>query len=239
VVDARRRLGVAGSLAIALLSRAGAGVRRHVGRKVERLEREGAEWRALAADGSVIAEAPTLIVANAFDAKRLLPEARLPLSSVRGQVTFLPPSAARALDIVVSGSGYVAPLPDGGRRRRNVPATIPARTFAPRPHRTRTGGDDASRLRRRHSSIASALPALRHRPRPLPFGDRVPGIGPPPAWVRAACWGRQRRGTITSARASPRPYRATLPAIARCALPLGSPGPCRGHPPLPRQSLPG
>jgi len=103
-----------GSLAIALLSRAGAGVRRHFGRKVERLEREGAEWRALAADGSVIAEAPTLIVANAFDAKRLLPEARLPLSSVRGQVTFLPPSAARALDIVVSGSGYVAPLPDGG-----------------------------------------------------------------------------------------------------------------------------
>ena len=69
-----------GSLAMALLARAGARVRRHIGRRVERLEREGADWRALDADGSVIAEAPTLIVANAFDAKRLLPGARLPLS---------------------------------------------------------------------------------------------------------------------------------------------------------------
>jgi tRNA 5-methylaminomethyl-2-thiouridine biosynthesis bifunctional protein len=103
-----------GSLAIALLARAGPRVRRHPGRAVERLEREGAEWRAIDAQGSVIAEAPTLVVANAFDAKRLLPDARLPLSRVRGQVTFLPPSPARVLDIVVSGSGYVAPLPDGG-----------------------------------------------------------------------------------------------------------------------------
>jgi tRNA 5-methylaminomethyl-2-thiouridine biosynthesis bifunctional protein len=103
-----------GSLAVALLARAGPGVRRFIGRRVERLEREGAEWRALDAQGSVIAEAPTLVVANSFDAKRLLPEARLPLSRVRGQVTFLPASTARALDIVVSGSGYVAPLPDGG-----------------------------------------------------------------------------------------------------------------------------
>lgn len=103
-----------GSLAVALLARAGQGVRRYLGRRVERLEREGADWRAVDADGSVIAEAPTIVLANAFDANRLLPEARLRLSSVRGQVTFLPPSGGRALDIVVSGSGYVAPLPDGG-----------------------------------------------------------------------------------------------------------------------------
>ncbi|HEX4943214.1 MAG TPA: bifunctional tRNA (5-methylaminomethyl-2-thiouridine)(34)-methyltransferase MnmD/FAD-dependent 5-carboxymethylaminomethyl-2-thiouridine(34) oxidoreductase MnmC [Usitatibacteraceae bacterium] len=103
-----------GSLAIALLGRAGSRVRRHVGRAVERLELEGADWRAIDADGSVIAEAPTLVVANAFDAKRLLPDARLRLALVRGQVTFLPPSAARTLDVIVSGSGYVAPLPDGG-----------------------------------------------------------------------------------------------------------------------------
>ncbi|MBL0143551.1 MAG: bifunctional tRNA (5-methylaminomethyl-2-thiouridine)(34)-methyltransferase MnmD/FAD-dependent 5-carboxymethylaminomethyl-2-thiouridine(34) oxidoreductase MnmC [Betaproteobacteria bacterium] len=103
-----------GSLAIALLARAGGRVRRLIGRSVERLEREGAEWRAIDADGAVIAEAPTLIVANAFDAKRLLPEARLTLSRVRGQVTFVPPSATRVLDVVVSGSGYISPLPDGG-----------------------------------------------------------------------------------------------------------------------------
>jgi tRNA 5-methylaminomethyl-2-thiouridine biosynthesis bifunctional protein len=102
-----------GSLAVALFARAGGCVRRHIGRAVHRLEREGADWRAIDAGGSVIAESPTIIVANAFDAKRLLPEARLPLSCVRGQVTFLPPSATRTLDVVVSGSGYVAPLPDG------------------------------------------------------------------------------------------------------------------------------
>jgi tRNA 5-methylaminomethyl-2-thiouridine biosynthesis bifunctional protein len=103
-----------GSLAVALLARAGARVRLRVGRAVERIEREGSEWRAVDADGSVIAEAPTLVIANAYDAKRLLPEARLPLAKVRGQVTFLPPSPARILDVVVSGSGYVAPLPEGG-----------------------------------------------------------------------------------------------------------------------------
>ena len=102
------------SLAIASLARAGARVRRIMERRTERLEREGASWRALDAEGRVIAEAPTLVLANAADAKRLMPEARLALTSVRGQVTYLPPSPSRALDIVVSGVGYVAPLPEGG-----------------------------------------------------------------------------------------------------------------------------
>jgi len=102
------------SLAVALLARAGTLARSLAGRHVERIEREGADWRAIDGGGSVIAEAPTLILANAFDARRLLPEARLPLASVRGQVTFLPPSEKRNLDVIVSGSGYVAPLPDGG-----------------------------------------------------------------------------------------------------------------------------
>ena len=102
------------SLAIASLARAGARVRRLSGRGVERLVREGGAWRALDGDGRVIAEAPTLIVANASDARRLLPESRLTLSAVRGQVTYLEPDAARTLDVVVSGTGYVAPLPGGG-----------------------------------------------------------------------------------------------------------------------------
>jgi tRNA 5-methylaminomethyl-2-thiouridine biosynthesis bifunctional protein len=55
-----------------------------------------------------------MVIANAADARRLLPDARLLLSAVRGQVTYLPPSPARTLEVVVSGSGYVAPLPDGG-----------------------------------------------------------------------------------------------------------------------------
>jgi tRNA 5-methylaminomethyl-2-thiouridine biosynthesis bifunctional protein len=102
------------SLAVASLARAGARIRRTAGRRVERLEREAASWRALDADGRVIAEAPLLVVANAFDAKRLLPQARLALSAVRGQVTYLPAAPERTLGAIVSGTGYVAPLPDGG-----------------------------------------------------------------------------------------------------------------------------
>ena len=102
------------SLAVATLARAGPGVRRRPGCRVARIEREGAQWRALDANDRVIAEAPTLVIANAADAKRLAPDARLPLSPVRGQVTYLPASPARRLECIVSGNGYVAPLAGGG-----------------------------------------------------------------------------------------------------------------------------
>ncbi len=101
-------------LAIASLARAGPRVQRVAGRKVDRISRAGDAWQALDPSGAVIAAAPILVLANAADAKRLLPEARLPLCAVRGQVTYVPPAAARALEVVVSGSGYVSPLPDGG-----------------------------------------------------------------------------------------------------------------------------
>jgi tRNA 5-methylaminomethyl-2-thiouridine biosynthesis bifunctional protein len=102
------------SLAVASLARAGARIRRKLGKPVARLEREGADWRALDRDDRVIAEAPVLIVANAADAKRLVPDARLTLSSVRGQVSYMPASPQRRLEVIVSGTGYVAPLPEGG-----------------------------------------------------------------------------------------------------------------------------
>jgi len=102
------------SLAVASLARAGERVRRRMRRAVARLEREGSTWRALDAEDRVIAEAPCLVLANAADAKRLLPEARLPLSAVRGQVTYLPRASSRHLDVIVSGTGYVAPVPGQG-----------------------------------------------------------------------------------------------------------------------------
>ena len=102
------------SLAIASLARAGSAVRKRFGSRVERIERESGSWRAFDAGGLLVAEAPVMVIANAADAKRLLPGSRLTLSAVRGQVTYVPASPERALEVVVSGSGYVAPLPDGG-----------------------------------------------------------------------------------------------------------------------------
>ncbi len=102
------------SLGVASLARAGERVRRIARAHVHRLAREGGLWRAFDADERLIAEAPVAVLANANDAKRLAPEARLRLSLVRGQVTYLPPAPSRTLEVVVSGSGYVAPIPDGG-----------------------------------------------------------------------------------------------------------------------------
>jgi len=102
------------SLGVASLARAGERVRRRASARVERLEREGNAWRALDRDGRVLAEAPTLVLANAADAARLLPDARLRLARVRGQLTYLPAAAGRELEIVVSGNGYVAPRFEGG-----------------------------------------------------------------------------------------------------------------------------
>lgn len=102
------------SLIAASLARGGSRITRKYGRWTTRIEREGNDWRALDENDRVIAEAPVLIVANAADAARLFPEARLTLSNVRGQVTYLPPDPNRALGVIVSGNGYVAPMPGGG-----------------------------------------------------------------------------------------------------------------------------
>jgi tRNA 5-methylaminomethyl-2-thiouridine biosynthesis bifunctional protein len=102
------------SLIAASAARAGDAVAWRRGARVERLEREADAWRALDASGQVMAQAPVVVLANAADAMRLAPEARLRLSRVRGQVTYLPAEIARGPDIVVSGSGYVAPMTGGG-----------------------------------------------------------------------------------------------------------------------------
>jgi tRNA 5-methylaminomethyl-2-thiouridine biosynthesis bifunctional protein len=78
------------SLAVASHARGGDRIRRIARSRVERIERDGRDWRALDAGGRVLAEAPVLLLANAADAARLLPQERLRLSSVRGQVTYLP-----------------------------------------------------------------------------------------------------------------------------------------------------
>jgi tRNA 5-methylaminomethyl-2-thiouridine biosynthesis bifunctional protein len=73
-----------------------------------------AGWCARDARGKILAQAPVVVIANGFEARRFgLTELPM-LVGVRGQVSFVPPAPNRVLDIVVGGDGYIAPLPGGG-----------------------------------------------------------------------------------------------------------------------------
>jgi tRNA 5-methylaminomethyl-2-thiouridine biosynthesis bifunctional protein len=72
-------------------------------------------WRLLDADGAEIARSAVVVLANANDAARLLAPRHWPLSSVRGQTTWLPAHApgVRSPLRPVAGSGYVLPAHEG------------------------------------------------------------------------------------------------------------------------------
>lgn len=89
-------------------------IRRVFSAEAVRLAKSGEGWRVEGASG-VLAEAPHVVLANAAEANALLsemrPGLRLPLTPVRGQVSFAP--AGQKLDVPVSGDGFVAPTASG------------------------------------------------------------------------------------------------------------------------------
>ena len=80
---------------------------------VDRLERPKTNWQALAADGSVLAEAPVVVMASGVAAPHFSQFAWLPQIAARGQVSHLPASATPPLEIVVCRHGYATPGVDG------------------------------------------------------------------------------------------------------------------------------
>lgn len=83
---------------------------------VARLEHCGAQaWRALAADGTILAEAPVVVMASGHAAPRFAQFAWLPQRAARGQVTHLPAAATPPLPHVVCKLGYAMPAVDGLR----------------------------------------------------------------------------------------------------------------------------
>lgn len=114
------------SYASELLARSGAAFLGNAA--VAGIARHGGLWRAMDACGEVLAEAPVLVLANAFDAERLLGSiddeclsgTRVPahpgLAAVRGQISSLALADAPSLPMArlpVAGSGYVLPPIDG------------------------------------------------------------------------------------------------------------------------------
>jgi tRNA 5-methylaminomethyl-2-thiouridine biosynthesis bifunctional protein len=81
-------------------------------RQAERLTHDGRYWHVLDADGSVIASAPVVILANGVHATQFAQAAHLPLSAIRGQVTHLPVQTAD-VPFVVCGDAYLTPAANG------------------------------------------------------------------------------------------------------------------------------
>ena len=101
------------SLCAANLQRFPARITPIFGQSVARIAEVNGIWQALTADDSLLAAAPTLILANAADAKRLAGSDWLPLRPARGQATLLPQAATPPLSMVLCRQGYVTPAVDG------------------------------------------------------------------------------------------------------------------------------
>lgn len=82
---------------------------------VDRLEHAKTGWRALDAAGTVLAEAPVLVMAAGVGASRFAQFAWLPQRAARGQVSHLPADASPPLPTVLFQIGYAMPEIDGVR----------------------------------------------------------------------------------------------------------------------------
>lgn len=82
---------------------------------VDHLAHEAGRWRLFDAQDRCVAEAGTVVLANADDAARLCPWAGWPLGRSRGQISLWPhpPDDAPALRRPVAGGGYALRLHDG------------------------------------------------------------------------------------------------------------------------------
>ncbi len=85
------------------------GIALHCGVSVAKLDRVNGRWRVLGAAGEVLAEADTVVLANAREAAALAPEPAWPIHSVRGQITRLPPGSLPQIERVIAREGYLAP----------------------------------------------------------------------------------------------------------------------------------
>ncbi|MBA5637476.1 FAD-dependent 5-carboxymethylaminomethyl-2-thiouridine(34) oxidoreductase MnmC [Duganella sp. LX20W] len=101
------------SLCQAMLDACGERLHRVFHAEALTLARVDGEWQVRAADGALLAQAPTLILANGTGATRLAQAAELPLSALRGQVTHLDPARVPPQSLVVCREAYVTPPSDG------------------------------------------------------------------------------------------------------------------------------
>ncbi|WP_202423718.1 FAD-dependent 5-carboxymethylaminomethyl-2-thiouridine(34) oxidoreductase MnmC [Duganella margarita] len=104
------------SLCEAMLAACGARLQRVFHTEALDLLRVDDDWQVRGADGALIAQAPTVVLASGAGADQIAQATELPLAKLRGQVTHLPVDAAAApplLPLVVCREAYVTPPSDG------------------------------------------------------------------------------------------------------------------------------
>jgi tRNA 5-methylaminomethyl-2-thiouridine biosynthesis bifunctional protein len=108
------------SLCEAMLASCGERLQRVFHTEALDLLRVDDEWQVRGADGALIAQAPTVILASGAGAGQIAQAAELPLARLRGQVTHLqvdaaavPPLLPPILPLVVCREAYVTPPSDG------------------------------------------------------------------------------------------------------------------------------
>jgi len=102
-----------GSVCAAMLDACGDRLTRRFGVGAVSLERVDGEWQARDADGKLVAQAPTVIVANGAGARSLAQSRDLPLAALRGQVTHLDATTLPALPLVLCREAYLTPAAGG------------------------------------------------------------------------------------------------------------------------------
>ncbi len=102
-----------GSVCAAMMAACGERLTAHFGVGNVTLERDGEEWLVHALDGAVVAQAPTVVLAGGAASGTFAQASRLPLSSLRGQVTHLDASTLPALPYVLCREAYLTPAANG------------------------------------------------------------------------------------------------------------------------------
>lgn len=101
------------ALAAWLLSSAAVPVAWQGNTSVDALRRDGADWCLLDEQGRELARAPTVVLANAGDALRLLDAPDWPIQAIRGQVSIAPAAGLVLPGLPLAGAGYVLPAVTG------------------------------------------------------------------------------------------------------------------------------
>ena len=101
------------SLCQAMLDSCGKQLQTHFGQHAAILERSQDGWTVRDRQGAKIAGAPVVVLANACDALQFPQAGDLPLSAIRGQITYLGAGQVPAIKPVLCGEAYLTPAHGG------------------------------------------------------------------------------------------------------------------------------